>query len=94
MKKSLEIISKNPYPIQVTAFYFKGELGNWIKWFQKKKIEINLKPNQNGSFALFRKATPEEIAEIKAGKVIIRGSGFRELRDASASYYHRIGDTE
>ena len=35
-KKSLETIKKDPYPIQVTGFHAKGELGSWVDWFQKE----------------------------------------------------------
>jgi len=81
MKKSLKIVLNNPYPIQVTSFGLsKDELKSWIADFDKKHIEIEIRPNGNGSFAIFREVTPEEIAEIKAGKVIIRGDSFKELR--------------
>ena len=80
MKKSLEIISSNPHSIQVTNYHFKGELEGWIKDFQKKEIEINIKPNNHGLFAVFREVTLEEIAEIKAGEVIIREGSFKEIR--------------
>ncbi|MFH1525824.1 MAG: hypothetical protein ABIG69_04095 [Bacteroidota bacterium] len=80
MIKSLKIIAENPFPIQVTNYHFMGELESWIDHFQKKEIEIDLRPNGKGRFAVFRKATPEEIAEIKARKVIIRLGSFKEIR--------------
>ena len=80
MKKSLEIISSGSCPIQVTNYYFEGELEGWIDWFKKKEIETYLKPKGDGSAAVFRKVTLEEVAEIKAGEVIIREGSFKEIR--------------
>ena len=45
----------------------------------KKKIKNVLKPNGQGSFAVFREVTGEEIDEIKAGKVVIQN---RSLQNA------------
>jgi len=47
-KKSLKTIEKDPYPIQVTSFHARGELGSWVDWLQKKKIKNVLKPNGQG----------------------------------------------
>ncbi|MBU0959205.1 MAG: hypothetical protein KKB31_04655 [Nanoarchaeota archaeon] len=80
MKKSLKIVLNNPYPIQVTNFDSAEDLKSWIADFDKKHIEIEIRPNGNGSFAIFREVTNNEIDEIKAGKVIIRGDSFKELR--------------
>ena len=82
-KKSLKIIEENSYPIQVTSFHAKEELGSWVDWFQKKKIKNVLKPNKHGSFAIFREVTGEEIDEIKAGKVIVQNRSFCEVRESS-----------
>ena len=81
-KKSLKTIEKDPYPIQVTSFHARGELGSWVDWFQKKKIKNVLKPNKYGSFAIFREVTGEEIDEIKTGKVIVQNRSFCEVRES------------
>jgi len=81
-KKSLETIEKDPYPIRVTGFHAKGELGSWVDWFQKKKIKNVLKPNKYGSFAIFREVTGEEIDEIKTGGVVIQNRSFCEVRES------------
>lgn len=79
MKKSLEIIQNNAYPIQVTSYLLPEELKSWINDFRKKKIKIDLK-NKCGLFAIFREVTRGEIAEIKSGVVIIRGGSFQEVK--------------
>ena len=80
-KKSLETIEKDSYPIQVTSFHAREELGSWVDWFQKKKIKNVLKPNKCGSFAIFREVTGEEIDEIKTGEVVIQNRSFCEVRE-------------
>jgi len=81
-KKSLKIIEENSYPLQVTGFHAKGELGSWVDWFQKKKIKNVLKPNKYGSFAIFREVTGGEIDEIKTGGVVIQNRSFCEVRES------------
>ena len=77
MRLSLEIIKNNPFPIQVSSAAYYEEIENWIKDFKKKEIGIKLVPHRSGKVKLFREVTCEEIEEIKAGEVTIRGGSFQ-----------------
>ena len=86
MKKSLEIIGRSAFPIQVTSAYYKGELASWEKQFQEQGIKIAWKlertekrkdrPNPAEYFSLWRQVLPREIEEIKRGEYIIRNGSF------------------
>lgn len=95
MKKSLKIVDNNPFPIQVTGAFPEAELQTWINDFKKKNIATILKTHQTLKkhtkafykrepiFTLHRAVTAEEIAEIKAGKVLIQGGSFWETRNTA-----------
>ena len=80
-KKSMKIVEDNRFCIQVTNYHFQENLKTWLDWFEEKKIKTILKPSKGGSVAIFREVTPEEVAEIKTGVVIIRNGAFCEVRE-------------
>ncbi len=86
MKLSLQIIGRSAFPIQVTSAYYKGELASWEKQFQEQGIQIAWKlertekrkdrPNPSEYFSLWRQITGAELAEVRRGEWLIRGSSF------------------
>jgi len=88
MKESLAAIKKNPYPIQVTSAYYKGELAFWEEAFAEQGIKTTLKlertekradrPNPAEYFSLWRAVTPRERGEIGRGEWIIRNHSFQK----------------
>jgi hypothetical protein len=79
MRRSLEIIQNKPYPIHFSKPCFPIELLNWEKHFAKKDIKTVLVPHKNGGrVVLRREVTQQEIEEIKAGLLWIRGGSLVE----------------
>lgn len=86
MKKSLEIIKKNEFPIQVSSAYYKGELASWEKSFAEQGIKTILKLERSEKrpdrkkieeiYSLWRQVTPREIEEIKLNEWLIRKNSF------------------
>jgi len=76
MKKTLEIIEKSKFPIQVTSAHWIGELNGWIAHFHEKKIPVFFKQKTNGRVEIWRSVTKQEIEEIKTGKLFIRLNSF------------------
>lgn len=94
MQKSLEILSKDPFPICVTEGLFKDDidLKKWQQHLDQQGIKHTLKNSQgSASVCLYRQVTPEETEEIKEGKWIIRGSSFKvpaRLITSKSSYMY------
>lgn len=92
MQKSLEILSKAPFPICVTEALERNDLDlrRWEQHFRTQGIKYMFKDAGNGKVHLKRAVTQEEREEIKEGKWVIRGSSFKiaNLKKESAlSYY-------
>jgi len=72
IRKSLEIIEKNPYPIAVTELNCPPEiLGLFERQFKEQGIPYKIEYGQ-----ILRKVTEEEVEQIKAGKWFIKENSF------------------
>jgi len=81
MEKTLEILKKTKFPIQVTSAHLKNELENWRKDFENKGIQTTFKAKNNNKFELWREITDEEKSLILAGKLRIRLASFITQKD-------------
>lgn len=80
MKRTLRILEQDPFPICVTVPFAQKDdpiLQKCIAWQEKKKTPWTLKRGAKGAWVLWRAITPQELAEIKAKRCVIRGGGFR-----------------
>lgn len=79
-KRTQRILEQDHFPICVTAPFARKDdpiLQKWGKSFASKGILWTLKRGAKGGWVLWRAITAQELAEIKRGKWIIRGGGFK-----------------